>query len=235
MRRRIKTEFKARTTISKTTISRTRTRTTQAGKRRRLFLLALYLLLAASLAACSYDAEQGPHGEAKRTDSYTFNGERREITKRMTKEQEIFKEAPPEGYHLAAAVDVNRESGAEEITYEIMLNEVHIPMLNVIQSFTLDPEILQVVHAGELFTSNVSNTYETTLGPGKEPLGLSLSRSYVMKPESEISPEYLQNYTEMYVKISYGPEEQRTEDYFRLQAKPSSRMVEYMKIWGEKE
>nr|WP_154984415.1 hypothetical protein [Paenibacillus xylanexedens] len=208
--------------------------TTRARKRKRLFLLVLCLLVTAvCLASCSFGVEHGPHGEVQRTDNYTFNTERRDITQRVTKDQESFKGVLPGEYHLAATVDVNpdRESGVDGITYEVMIDEVRMPMMNVIQTFTLDPDMFQVIDAAELFHSNVGNTYETTLRPDKEPLGLGLSRSYVLRPKSEISAEYLQNYTDVYVKISYGPEDQREEDYIHLQAKPSSRMIEYMKFW----
>jgi|GEM_PF-1888856 len=242
MHRRTKTNTKTRTrttittTTTTTAITRTRTikRTTKERARTYPFWLVLYLLvIAISLTACNFGVEEGPNGEVKRADHNTFNTERRDITKRVTKDQESFKEALPGEYHLDATVDVNpdRESGVDGITYEVMLDEVRMPMMNVIQTFTLHPDMLQVIDAAELFHSNVGNTYETTLRPDKEPLGLGLSRSYVLRPKSEISTEYLQNYTDVYVKISYGPEDQRKEDYIRLQAKPSSRMIEYMKLW----
>lgn len=244
MHRRIKTntKTKTRTRTTITTTARTRTtrtkttinRTTKVRARTSAFWLVLYLLvIAISLTACNFGVKEGPNGEVKRADNYTFNTERRDITQRVTKDQESFKGALPGEYHLAATVDVNpdRESGVDGITYEVMIDEVRMPMMNVIQTFTLDPDMFQVIDAAELFHSNVGNTYETTLRPDKEPLGLGLSRSYVLRPKSEISAEYLQNYTDVYVKISYGPEDQREEDYIHLQAKPSSRMIEYMKFW----
>lgn len=239
MHRRTKTNTITRATRSRATITRTRTaitrtRTTKVRARTSPLWLVLYLLvIAISLTACNFGVEEGPNGEVKRADHYTFNTERRDITQRVAKDQESFKEALPGEYHLAATVDVipDRESGVDGITYEVMLDEVRMPMMNVIQTFTLDPDMIQVIDAAELFHSNVGNTYETTLRPDKEPLGLGLSRSYVLRPKSEISAEYLQNYTDVYVKISYGPEDQRKEDYIRLQAKPSSRMNEYMKLW----
>lgn len=214
------------------TQTQTKDPTTQARKRKRLFLLVLCLLVTAvCLAACSFGVEHGPRGEVQRTDKYTFNTERRDIEARMNKDRESFRETLPERYHLAATVDVNPGSEADGITYEIILNDVRIPMMNVLQSFTLDSDMIHTLQAAELFNSNVSNTYETTMGPGKEPLGLSLSRSYVLKPESEINPGDFQNYTDMYVKISYGPEDQRTEEYYRLRARPSPSIIEYMKSW----
>ncbi|WP_181150893.1 hypothetical protein [Paenibacillus sp. PCH8] len=54
----------------------------------------------------------------------------------------------------------------------------------------------------------MSNTHEISLGPDKEPLGLSLSRSYVLKPKVEINSDFVQSYVDMYIKISYGPNDQ---------------------------
>ena len=49
------------------------------------------------------------------------------------------------------------------------------------------------------FHSNVSNTHEISLESDKEPLGLSLSRSYVLKPKEEIDSNILQRYADMYI------------------------------------
>ncbi|MCM3206807.1 hypothetical protein [Paenibacillus illinoisensis] len=106
-------------------------------------------------------------------------------------------------------------------------------MDNVIQSFTLNSSMLNHINASELLNSNVHNTHETTLGPDNEPLGLSLSRGYTLKPETEIDSTIIHAYEDMYIKISYGPNEDRTEDYFHLKAKPSSDVIEYMKAWSE--
>ncbi|WP_152682959.1 hypothetical protein [Paenibacillus sp. VT-400] len=135
----------------------------------------------------------------------------------------------PDDYNLTATVDVSHESGVDRITYEILVNEARVPMVNVIQTFTLDPNMINRIDAGEILHSNVSNTHEISLGPDKEPLGLSLSRSYVLKPKAEIDSNILQRYADMYIKISYGPNDQRTEDYFHVQAEPSPRTIEYMK------
>lgn len=198
----------------------------------RFFPLVMYLfVLAMCLGACSLGANQGPAGEPKRTDDYTFNSERRDLNERVNKRPESFQKNTPDEYTLTATVDVSHESGVDRISYEIMLNEVRVPMVNVIQSFTIDPDMMNRIDAGELFHSNVSNTHELSLGPDKEPLGLSLSRSYVLKPKAEIDSNILQRYADMYIKISYGPNDQRTEDYFHIQAEPSLRTIEYMKSW----
>ncbi|WFR64016.1 hypothetical protein P9222_07345 [Paenibacillus amylolyticus] len=178
---------------------------------------------------------QGPEGEPKRTDKYTYNSERRDLKGRVTKELESFQEHSPEEYNLTATVDVSHVSGVDRISYEILVNEVRVPMVNVIQSFTLDPEMMNRIDAGELFHSNVSNTYEVSLEPDKEPLGLGLGRSYTLKPKVEIDSNIIQRYTDMYIKISYGPHDQRTEDYFLIQAEPSLRTIELMKLWGKEE
>jgi hypothetical protein len=165
----------------------------------------------------------------------TMNQERRDLNERVTKNPGSFQQHVPEGYQLTAAVDVNQESETARIIYEIMLDEVNLPMANVIQSFTLHPDMIHVFHAAELPHSNVINTYETTLEPGKVPKGLSLAKGYVLKAREELESQYLRNYTDMYVKISYGPNDQRTEQYVHLQAKPSARMIEYMKSLDKKE
>ncbi|NMI04118.1 hypothetical protein HF638_09010 [Paenibacillus sp. SZ31] len=198
----------------------------------RFFPLVMYLfVLAMCLGACSLGANQRPAGEPKRTDDYTFNSERRDLNERVTKKPESFQKNTPDEYTLTATVDVSHESGVDRISYEILVNEARVPMVNVIQSFTLDPDMMNQIDAGELFHSNVSNTHEISLGLDKEPLGLSLSRSYVLKPKAESASHFIQSYANMYIKISYGPNDQRTEDYFHIQAEPSPRTIEYMKSW----
>ncbi|MFK0525016.1 hypothetical protein ACINKY_22685 [Paenibacillus illinoisensis] len=108
-------------------------------------------------------------------------------------------------------------------------------MDNVIQSFTLSPSMINNINSLELLNSNVHNTHETTLGPDNEPLGLSLSRGYTLKPKTEIDSNIIHIYEDMYIKISYGPKEDRTEDYFHLKAEPSSEALDYMKAWSEDE
>ncbi|WP_440114041.1 hypothetical protein [Paenibacillus sp. QZ-Y1] len=185
------------------------------------------------LGACSLEPNQGPEGVPKRTDEYTLNSERRDLNQRVTKNPESFQEHLPDDYTLTATVDVSHESGVDRISYEILVNEARLPMVNVIQSFTLDPNMMERINAAELIHSNASNTYETSLSPEKEPLGLSLGRSYVLKPKAEIDSYITQSYTDMYIKISYGPNDQRTEDYVHVQAKPSPRTIEYMKSWKD--
>lgn len=201
----------------------------------RFFPLVMYLcVIAVCMGACSLGPNQGPAGEPKRTDEYTLNSERRDLNERVTKRPESFQKDTPDDYTLTATVDVSHESGVDRISYEILVNEARVPMVNIIQSFTLDPNMINRIDAGELFHSNVSNTHEISLESDKEPLGLSLSRSYVLKLKAEIDSNILQRYADMYIKISYGPNDQRTEDYFYIQAHPSLRTIEYMKSW-EKE
>ncbi|APO42814.1 hypothetical protein BS614_01080 [Paenibacillus xylanexedens] len=201
----------------------------------RFFLLVMYLfVIAVCLGACGLGPNQGPAGEPKRTDEYTLNSERRDLNEWVTKRAESFQKDTPDDYTLTATVDVSHESGVDRISYEILVNEARVPMDNVLQSFTLDPNMINRIDAGELFHSNVSNTHEISLESDKEPLGLSLSRSYVLKPKAEIDSNIIQRYADMYIKISYGPNDQRTEDYFYIHADPSPRTIEYMKSW-EKE
>lgn len=198
----------------------------------RFFLLVTYLLvIALCLGACGLGTNQGPGGEPKRTDKYTYNSERRDLNERVTKRPESFQGHSPDKYSLTATVDVSHVSGVDRISYEILVNGARVPMVNVIQSFTLDPEMMNRIDAGELFHSNVSNTYEVSLEPDKEPLGLGLGRNYILKSKVEIDSNIIQRYADMYIKISYGPNDQRTEDYFYIHAEPSPRTIEYIRYW----
>ena len=136
---------------------------------------------------------------------------------------------------MTATVRVSHESDLDRIVYEISVKEAQVPMVNVIQSFTLDPSLMNSINAIELFNSNVGNTHETTMGPGKEPLGLSLLRDYILKPKAEIHSNIINTYQDMYIKISYGPYDQRTEDYVHMKAEPSPETIEYMKSWNDDE
>ncbi|UPK43684.1 hypothetical protein [Paenibacillus pabuli] len=203
---------------------------------RRLVQLGLWLLvMAVCLGACSLGANKGPRGEPKRTDDYTLNTERRDLTQRLQKNPDSFQERLPDNYSLTATVRVSHESDLDRIVYEISVKEAQVPMVNVIQSFTLDPSLMNSINAIELFNSNVGNTHETTMGPGKEPLGLSLLRDYILKPKAEIHSNIINTYQDMYIKISYGPYDQRTEDYVHMKAEPSPETIEYMKLWNDDE
>lgn len=182
-----------------------------------------------------FGGKQRTKGEPKRTDDYTLNTERRDLTQRLQKNPDSFQERLPDNYSLTATVRVSHESDLDRIVYEISVKEAQVPMVNVIQSFTLDPSLMNSINAIELFNSNVGNTHETTMGPGKEPLGLSLLRDYILKPKAEIHSNIIHTYQDMYIKISYGPYDQRTEDYVHMKAEPSPETIEYMKSWNDDE
>ncbi|WP_408893097.1 hypothetical protein [Paenibacillus taichungensis] len=58
---------------------------------RRLVQLGLWLLvMAVCLGACSLGTNKGPRGEPKRTDDYTLNTERRDLTQRLLKNPDSF-------------------------------------------------------------------------------------------------------------------------------------------------
>ncbi|MGG4126911.1 hypothetical protein ABEW19_01465 [Paenibacillus illinoisensis] len=202
---------------------------------RRIIHTGACLLLMVCMVACSIFPNKGPNGEPRRTDDYTLNSERRDLNQQILKNPGSFRENSPNDYTLTASVNVSHENGADYITYEILVNEVRVPMDNVIQSFTLNSSMINNVNASELLNSNVHNTHETSLGPYKEPLGLSLSRGYTLKPEMEIDSNIIHVYEDMYIKISYGPNEDRTEDYFHLKAEPSSEAMDYLRAWSEDE
>ncbi|MGN7414930.1 hypothetical protein [Paenibacillus sp. SAF-068] len=200
-------------------------------------LLICLFVIALCIGACDFGTNQGPGGEPKRTDKYTYNSERRDLNERVTKRPESFQGHSPDKYNLTATVDVSHVSGVDRISYEILVDGTRVPMVNVIQSFTLDPEMMNRIDAGELFHSNVSNTYEVSLEPDKEPLGLGLGRNYILKRKLKVGTDsnIIQRYADMYIKISYGPNDQRTEDYFHIQAEPSPRTIEYMKTREKEE
>ncbi len=191
-----------------------------------------FIVLAILLGACNVLPNPGPKGEPRRTDDYTLNTERRDLTQRLLKNSASFQERLPDDYSLTATVRVHHESDTDRIIYEISVKEARVPMVNVIQSFTLDPSLINGINATELLNSNVGNTHEITLGPGKEPLGLSLFRDYVLKPKAEIHSNIINTYQDMYIKISYGPYDQRTEDYVHVKAEPTPETIEYMKTWN---
>ncbi|MGC5774598.1 hypothetical protein [Paenibacillus pabuli] len=191
-----------------------------------------FIVLAILLGACNVLPNPEPKGEPRRTDDYTLNTERSDLTKRLLKNPASFQERLPDDYSLTATVRVNHESDTDRIIYEISVKEARVPMVNVIQSFTLDPSLINSINATELLNSNAGNTHEITLGPGKEPLGLSLFRDYVLKPKAEIHSNIINTYQDMYIKISYGTYDQRTEDYVHVKAEPTPETIEYIKTWN---
>ncbi|WP_145407122.1 hypothetical protein [Paenibacillus xylanexedens] len=183
------------------------------------------IMLILCLTACTSDSVMG---EVKRTDSYTLNSERRDLEERIKNNRDSFQQTMPEKYTLTATVNVSHEADGDRINYDVLVNDVQIPLANVIQSFTLAPAMMNVIDAPDLLNTNTSNDYEINLEPNNEPLGLSLGRSYILKPKADISRSALSDYQSMYIKISYGSEDERTEDYFYIQAEPSTEAQAYM-------
>ncbi|WP_338540973.1 hypothetical protein [Paenibacillus tundrae] len=192
---------------------------------RQIWTALCMILLILCLTACTSDSAMG---QVKRTDSYTLNSERRDLEERIKNNRDSFQQTMPEKYTLTATVNVSHEADGDRITYDVLVNDVQIPLANVIQSFTLAPAMMKVIDAPDLLNTNTSNDYETKLEPNKEPLGLSLGRSYILKPKADISRSALTDYQNMYIKISYGSDDKRTEDYFYIQAEPSTEAQAYM-------
>lgn len=185
----------------------------------------IMIMLILCLTACTSDSAMG---EVKRTDSYTLNSERRDLEERIKNNRDSFQQTMPEKYKLTATVNVSHEADGDRINYDVLVNDVQIPLANVIQSFTLAPAMMNVIDAPDLLNTNTSNDYEINLEPNNEPLGLSLGRSYILKPKADIRRSALSDYQNMYIKISYGSEDERTEDYFYIQAEPSTEAQAYM-------
>ncbi|MDR6723045.1 hypothetical protein J2W91_001497 [Paenibacillus amylolyticus] len=192
---------------------------------RQIWTALCMILLVLCLTACTSDSAMG---QVKRTDSYTLNSERRDLEERIKNNRDSFQQTMPEKYTLTATVNVSHEADGDRITYDVLVNDAQIPLANVIQSFTLAPAMMKVIDAPDLLNTNTSNDYETNLEPNKEPLGLSLGRSYVLKPRTDINRSALTDYQDMYIKISYGSDDERTEDYFYIQAEPSIEAQAYM-------
>ncbi|WP_128103944.1 hypothetical protein [Paenibacillus sp. DCT19] len=183
------------------------------------------IMLILCLTACTSDSAMG---QVKRTDSYTLNSERRDLEERIKNNRDSFQQTMSDKYTLTATVNVSHEADGDRITYDVLVNDVQIPLANVIQSFTLAPAMMNVIDATDLLNTNTSNDYEINLEPNNEPLGLSIGRSYILKPKADISRSALSDYQSMYIKISYGSEDERTEDYFYIQAEPSTEAQAYM-------
>lgn len=192
---------------------------------RQIWTALCMILLVLCLTACTSDSVMG---QVKRTDSYTLNSEKRDLEERIKNNRDSFQQTMPEKYTLTATVNVSHEADGDRITYDVLVNDAQIPLANVIQSFTLAPSMMKVIDAPDLLNSNTANDYETNLEPNNEPLGLSLGRSYILKPTVDISRDALTDYQNMYIKISYGSDDERTEDYFYIQAEPSSEAQAYM-------
>lgn len=192
---------------------------------RQIWTALCMIMLVLCLTACTSDSAMG---QVKRTDSYTLNSERRDLEERIKNNRDSFQQTIPEKYKLTATVNVIHEADGDRITYDVLMNDVQTPLANVIQSFTLAPAMMNVIDASDLLNSNTANDYETNLEPNNEPLGLSLGRSYILKPKTDMSRSALSDYQNMYIKISYGSEDERTEDYFYIQAEPSTEAQAYM-------
>ncbi|MDQ0173759.1 hypothetical protein J2T19_005265 [Paenibacillus tundrae] len=192
---------------------------------RPIWTILCMIMLILCLTACTSESAMG---QVKRTDSYTLNSERRDLEERIKNNRDSFQQTIPEKYKLTATVNVSHEADGDRITYDVLMNDVQTPLANVIQSFTLAPAMMKVIDAPDLLNSNTANDYETNLEPNNEPLGLSLGRSYVLKPKTDISRSALTDYQNMYIKISYGSDDERTEDYFYIQAEPSTETQAYI-------
>lgn len=193
-------------------------------KHMKLILFFSTLLI---ISACS---QSGSSNQLiKRSDSITPQTERRDLEQHLKVGETSFKNPDNALYSLTATVTLAKEEDATRIIYDIKMNNFKSELKNVIQSFTLDPRMTEYVDAPDFTNSNAENDMVTDLRPGGEPVALRLGRGYVLRSFDEwpfaVKPSYLED---LYIKISFGPNDDRTEDYWHIRAVPSSELTEFM-------
>jgi len=162
-----------------------------------------------------------------RTDEYTKISEKENLEKKISQDKNVFKKIQSgEKYNITATVTFNHEEDADRFIYEIVMDDYTEELKNVIQSFTLEPNMIGFLLTGDLTTTNALNDNETNLKPNKEPFGLSLFRGYVINKDT-INKQITDFYRNMYIKISYGEEDNRTEEYWCIEATPSKEIIDY--------
>ncbi|WP_339158950.1 hypothetical protein MKX50_07135 [Paenibacillus sp. FSL W8-0186] len=162
-----------------------------------------------------------------RTDEYTKISEKEDLEKKISQDKNVFKKIQSsKKYNISATVTFNHEEDDDRFIYEIVMDNYTEELKNVIQSFTLEPSMIDYLLTGDLTTTNALNDTETNLKPNKEPFGLSLFRGYVINKET-INKQITDFYRNMYIKISYGEEENRTEEYWCIEATPSKEIIDY--------
>lgn len=201
--------------------------------------IGLCLVLLLPLAACNKvsfrsggnSAESNkpsPTDGVKRTDTYTRASEKADLESKLSLNKDKFKKVQPLNYHLSATVTFRHEEDADRIVYEVLMDKYTEKLTNVIQSFTLNPGMAKYFLTDDLTATNTLNTNETNLEPHKEPYGLSIFRGYVMN-EKALDKKSINNiYQDIYLKISYGSNNNRKEDYWYLKAAPSPEMMDYL-------
>jgi hypothetical protein len=192
----------------------------------RVLVCILFVVLLFTASACTQS--ESTNQLQKRTDSATLQTEKEDLDQRLENDQKSFLEFKEKLYSLSATVTLSKEKDAFRIKYEILMDDVQSEFKNVIQSFTLSPSMMNYVDTPDLINTNAHNEIVTDLKPNEYPVGLSLSRAYVLKPANDWSvnnPSYLED---MYIKISYGPDDKRTEDYWHIRAVPSPELTQYL-------
>ncbi|GAA0133395.1 hypothetical protein YSY43_02350 [Paenibacillus sp. YSY-4.3] len=201
-----------------------------------LIIFSIFLLIA---VACdkntSSNAEENISNITKneiRTDGYTKISEKEDLEKKISQNKNVFKKNQSSTkYNISATVTFNHEEDADRFIYEIVMDNYTEELKNVIQSFTLEPSMIDYLLTGDLTTTNALNDTETNLKPNKEPFGLSLFRGYVINEET-INKQIADIYQNMFIKISYGEEDDRTEEYWHVEATPSQEIIEYFSSLG---
>ncbi|WP_059051410.1 hypothetical protein [Paenibacillus senegalimassiliensis] len=163
-----------------------------------------------------------------RQDTYTKLSEKEDLDEKVKNNKGIFVAEQYKPYDISASVTFNHEQDADRIVYEILMENFTSELKNVIQSFTLEPTMIQYYLTGDLTSTNALNNSETNLYPNKEPFGLSLYRGYVINNET-INMLTDDSYLNMYIKISYGDKNNRTEDFWYIKATPTKEVLDYLK------
>ncbi|OBY76421.1 hypothetical protein BBG47_27230 [Paenibacillus sp. KS1] len=138
-----------------------------------------------------------------------------------------FKKETPKHYRLTATIELQRESDADRMLYEIAIRKPTIEMKNVKMTFGLHPKMLQ-----HLLTSNVFNTTDENtplhLMPDKEPFGLTLGRGHIID-KSLIDHEMLSIYRDMFIKITYESNGKQVIDYLQTEGEVTKELEDYLK------
>ncbi|AZK47848.1 hypothetical protein [Paenibacillus lentus] len=163
-----------------------------------------------------------------RHDAYTKLSEKEDLDEKVKNNKDIFVAEQYKPYNISATVTFNHGQDADRIVYEIVMDNFTSELKNVIQSFTLEPAMINYYLTGDLTSTNALNNSETNLYPNKEPFGLSLYRGYVINNET-ITMLTDDSYLNMYIKISYGDETNRTEDFWYIKATPTEEVIDYLK------
>lgn len=142
-------------------------------------------------------------------------------------ENKAFTNAIPDTYTFSATIDLLLSEDADRIEYEIFVQSPKIKMDDVTLSFHLEPIMLSKLNTSHVFQTNTAIPDSINISPNGDLQGASLSRAFVLDPE-RIDKDAIKNYRTVYVKVSYLEDDIRNEQYFKVEAVPSSDIENYM-------